>query len=452
MCVLALAVGTGLVYYRKSKKVRRFASLRTQSRRSGSLRVYRVATSNKNARKGGLEEDSADTVLASAQPGHAATGAPEGRFDSNRNVVIPLLAPIQPTDGSLGRGPWDEHGNIMPGGVDRRPTVPRKQGDVSGADSRDLSTVMQQQFGDLSHIQFDSGGGLSVAAFPVRQESIVRKNKTPDYLLSSTDPHGQPVAASMSAAMSTAMASALTTDPHKYQDPHQQEHPYDERQGSPTSPSTGRHTPAPSTSSGGGYVLDEALRYIVVYPHVPRMIDEVELRPGDEVAVRKLYKDGWCRGTNVTTQQTGCFPLLAVEDSTAYEGQDDVVEFWDGGAGFYNNQQPLTVVNPLDDHRRGSTESDREADYHDAASTTTGGFSVLLGGNSGYGADVAGQDHPPMGEVRRGSGDEYGYGYGFGYGEEKIKNTDAMSTKSKPLSPTSDGQANGHDDDRTRLL
>ncbi|RKO87235.1 hypothetical protein BDK51DRAFT_38488 [Blyttiomyces helicus] len=56
-------------------------------------------------------------------------------------------------------------------------------------------------------------------------------------------------------------------------------------------------------------------RYVVVYPHFPSLGDEIELRQGDIVSVRKIYKDGWCRGTNLTLDTTGVFPLFAVEET-----------------------------------------------------------------------------------------------------------------------------------------
>ncbi|KAJ3041015.1 hypothetical protein HK097_002405, partial [Rhizophlyctis rosea] len=83
---------------------------------------------------------------------------------------------------------------------------------------------------------------------------------------------------------------------------------------------------------GDGSVVVDEMRYVVVYPHFPRMSDEVELNPGDIVAVKKIYKDGWCRGTNLNTGNSGVFPLFAVEDESL-EGNDENVQFIDLSSG-----------------------------------------------------------------------------------------------------------------------
>ncbi|KAJ3193710.1 Sorbin and SH3 domain-containing protein 2, partial [Entophlyctis luteolus] len=53
--------------------------------------------------------------------------------------------------------------------------------------------------------------------------------------------------------------------------------------------------------------LDDAFN--VVEDFDPENLDEIELRVGDKVQVKKKYDDGWCLGLNAVTNQTGLLPL-----------------------------------------------------------------------------------------------------------------------------------------------
>jgi hypothetical protein len=41
----------------------------------------------------------------------------------------------------------------------------------------------------------------------------------------------------------------------------------------------------------------------------PEEEDELELSPGDLVAVEKIYSDGWAYGSKQDTNESGTFPL-----------------------------------------------------------------------------------------------------------------------------------------------
>ncbi|KAI8812943.1 hypothetical protein BJ742DRAFT_790525 [Cladochytrium replicatum] len=58
---------------------------------------------------------------------------------------------------------------------------------------------------------------------------------------------------------------------------------------------------------------EDVVQFRVGIAHIPRMSDELELHVGDNVTVVKVYKDGWARGVNLRTGNTGAFPLFAVE-------------------------------------------------------------------------------------------------------------------------------------------
>ncbi|KAJ3119572.1 Sorbin and SH3 domain-containing protein 2 [Physocladia obscura] len=49
--------------------------------------------------------------------------------------------------------------------------------------------------------------------------------------------------------------------------------------------------------------------YAVTEDFDPENADEIELRVGDNVQVKKQYDDGWCTGVNTATNQTGLLPL-----------------------------------------------------------------------------------------------------------------------------------------------
>ncbi|KAI8916363.1 hypothetical protein EDD86DRAFT_234339, partial [Gorgonomyces haynaldii] len=49
--------------------------------------------------------------------------------------------------------------------------------------------------------------------------------------------------------------------------------------------------------------------YSVVHPYTSKRQDELDLAPMQVVAVRKVFKDGWAQGMNVTAGRSGVFPL-----------------------------------------------------------------------------------------------------------------------------------------------
>ncbi|TPX65863.1 hypothetical protein SpCBS45565_g04900 [Spizellomyces sp. 'palustris'] len=394
MVAIALAVGSLLVYCRRSRNKRTYASLTQEARRSGSLRIYRVRSQGSPPKPGSSEATPIPTT-------------PGGRFlDPRRNVVIPLLAPIPTDGGSLGEGPWA----AQAGPTAASSTVPMSS--EQGSRAGDLQ-ALQRGLGDISRLQLENAQ-LESTALPLRQESIFRKRKPQEMVQAGAS--GQPVAHNASAAVAAAVTGALMgSSSHGSIPP-------------PSTPENLQNVPrgrevdlqSPTSSSSGGYVLEQQMRYMVVYPHLPRMPDEVELRPGDEVAVRKIYKDGWCRGTNLQTGQSGCFPILAVEESDEYEGQEEV-EYWD--SSYYGIPDP---------------PSDSQSLKGDGASSG-GGLSlnsVLLGGGDrGYGSFASEGQEEGGDEKAGGEGEGAGfpgtshetllggaeaYGYGYGYGEDQI--------------------------------
>ncbi|ORY53728.1 hypothetical protein BCR33DRAFT_711086 [Rhizoclosmatium globosum] len=54
-----------------------------------------------------------------------------------------------------------------------------------------------------------------------------------------------------------------------------------------------------------------------VYPFSPERDDEVLLRAGDRVLVKKSYDDGWCYGTNLVSQREGYFPYDCLKSYAA---------------------------------------------------------------------------------------------------------------------------------------
>ena len=51
----------------------------------------------------------------------------------------------------------------------------------------------------------------------------------------------------------------------------------------------------------------------VLYNYVPNLSDEIYLYTGDEIEILKRFDDGWAYGKNLTTLQTGSFPLACIE-------------------------------------------------------------------------------------------------------------------------------------------
>ncbi|KAJ3145475.1 E3 ubiquitin-protein ligase sh3rf3 [Geranomyces variabilis] len=370
------------------------------AKKSGRARIFRVRTRLQQRHDG----DSNDTLPhgeRGIEAGHehqhhnsssAALLSPVIRemhgdqfLDPNRHAVIPLLAPIQVDgksfmDASLGPGeskPLNPFNN-MP---------------------QDLSTL-SRELGDISYMRLErseDGGTL-----PARKESVFRR-RTPQEMLERTATTSKFTAHSVGQAVSYAVADAI--------------------HGTAAAPRASSTSPVPSPSPGGGpqlassksnstgYVLDQPLQYAVVYPHIPRLADEIELLPGDTIAVAKIYRDGWCRGTNLRTGLSGVFPLLAVEEAeevdvplgTSYHDKklprtpqtaaapatpaQTEGELWWNEGGYYG------AVESEEDKQRAaaaySTSGSADGESVIGASALFGGESVLFGsGNRGYGTSV----------------------------------------------------------------
>ncbi|KNC97865.1 uncharacterized protein SPPG_06859 [Spizellomyces punctatus DAOM BR117] len=55
-------------------------------------------------------------------------------------------------------------------------------------------------------------------------------------------------------------------------------------------------------------------RYVVVHPYVPAVNDEIALSTGDVVRLFLLFDDGWAKGVNEATGQTGLLPCACIEE------------------------------------------------------------------------------------------------------------------------------------------
>ncbi|KAI9355677.1 hypothetical protein DFJ73DRAFT_824678 [Zopfochytrium polystomum] len=62
--------------------------------------------------------------------------------------------------------------------------------------------------------------------------------------------------------------------------------------------------------------LQTEIRFQCMYCHTPKKVDELELRYGDVVVLRKFYHDGWAYGINFSLQTSGVFPIFYVEEAT----------------------------------------------------------------------------------------------------------------------------------------
>ncbi|KAI8618261.1 hypothetical protein BC830DRAFT_964559 [Chytriomyces sp. MP71] len=65
--------------------------------------------------------------------------------------------------------------------------------------------------------------------------------------------------------------------------------------------------------------VDNGKVHKVVYDFNPEQKDEAELRVGDSIQLKQEYDDGWGHGLNLTTGQTGLFPLDCLE---GFENQE----------------------------------------------------------------------------------------------------------------------------------
>ncbi|KAJ1547698.1 hypothetical protein HK405_005167 [Cladochytrium tenue] len=61
--------------------------------------------------------------------------------------------------------------------------------------------------------------------------------------------------------------------------------------------------------------LQAAIRFQCMYMHTPRAHDELLLRYGDVVVLRKFYVDGWAYGVNHTLRASGLLPIFVVEEA-----------------------------------------------------------------------------------------------------------------------------------------
>jgi len=66
------------------------------------------------------------------------------------------------------------------------------------------------------------------------------------------------------------------------------------------------------------YGLSENQLYKVVRMFTPTEEDEVKLNIGDEVKITEIFEDGWCEGTNNSTNQFGVFPRTCVVEVEQY--------------------------------------------------------------------------------------------------------------------------------------
>ncbi|KAJ1513474.1 hypothetical protein HMI56_002397 [Coelomomyces lativittatus] len=57
--------------------------------------------------------------------------------------------------------------------------------------------------------------------------------------------------------------------------------------------------------------------YFVHIPYVPELEDELKLSVGDQVIIQERFQDKWVLGTNLTTGDSGCFPLLCLNADAA---------------------------------------------------------------------------------------------------------------------------------------
>ncbi|KAI9008206.1 hypothetical protein BC832DRAFT_412349 [Gaertneriomyces semiglobifer] len=318
---LVAAVALSGWYVKRHRARKRYENLAHEARASGSARAFKLRPNVDDA------TDYNPSVI-----------------NSHRNVVVPLLAPIPPDEGS--RAAWRASQK-----AERAPSL----------SSLHLGL-------NFAHITLDRGSTSSdVGALPLRGESIFRRRTHSDHGQAEVAPRAEP----------EPELADITSLLHSQQPPAMAEVGYDlyKPTAAPPPPTPANlHSEAGMTDPNGnllltsqGYTLPEELMYMVVYPHLPRLSDEVELHPGDEVAVRKIYQDGWCRGTNLTTGYSGVFPLLAVEDvDPAAPAVESGLDYFDSYYGLHGNMDSV-----------------------DKSSSSLGLNSLLLGANDpGYGADV----------------------------------------------------------------
>ncbi|KAJ3140832.1 hypothetical protein HK101_003461 [Irineochytrium annulatum] len=60
-------------------------------------------------------------------------------------------------------------------------------------------------------------------------------------------------------------------------------------------------------------VVKDPRRYRVIGDYLPQMEDEIELRAGQVMVIKKVFGDGWANGLNLTTGKEGTFPLQNIE-------------------------------------------------------------------------------------------------------------------------------------------
>ncbi|KAJ3387244.1 Sorbin and SH3 domain-containing protein 2 [Entophlyctis sp. JEL0112] len=65
----------------------------------------------------------------------------------------------------------------------------------------------------------------------------------------------------------------------------------------------------PASNGGATTAVKAGETYLVAEDFDPENPDEIELRVGDKILVKKTYDDGWCTGQNMVTNQTGLLPV-----------------------------------------------------------------------------------------------------------------------------------------------
>ncbi|KAI8847133.1 hypothetical protein BC829DRAFT_249366 [Chytridium lagenaria] len=73
-------------------------------------------------------------------------------------------------------------------------------------------------------------------------------------------------------------------------------------------------------------------RMRVVKRYVPKLDDEVYLEVGDTVEIEDVFEDGWGCGVNITSSESGAFPLSTL-DSNNRSAKQRVQSMYFGGRG-----------------------------------------------------------------------------------------------------------------------
>ncbi|KAJ3013650.1 hypothetical protein HKX48_005632 [Thoreauomyces humboldtii] len=93
----------------------------------------------------------------------------------------------------------------------------------------------------------------------------------------------------------------------------------------PPPPPLATATQSPPPSRPTTHPVDLSKPYTARYTHTPRRTDELGCRPGDTLTVRKIFRDGWAVGMNVTKATQGFFPASVLEVS-GWDSRESVTE------------------------------------------------------------------------------------------------------------------------------